>query len=288
MKAEVKEVKEIKKEKSRQLTNPIVTPQVELQNSRKARVKYLVVTAKISLLNLMLALREIRDGEYYLDLGYSSFEEFIASEMPLSVSESRRLLLVTDAFGADEEIEKLIGDGKLKELANIAHDSGLSYSGGKVVTESGEEHLLEDYLTDIRAQAQNERKRAVKQVEKDLQKSNKRLTEMRDQSAELERSYQEEINLLKQKLDAIAKRASLDPQRLYIVSGKKEALMLIQEKFGQVSQLLGALSNIPQKFRDPEIAAALAQVIIAIESGIKALREDWASLLFLPLSEEGE
>ncbi len=268
---------------NKQIQKQAITPEVEEVKDNKALARRLVNLLKVNYVQQMMVLRELRDGKYYRALGYSSLEELITTELPFTISAAKRLLIVADTLGADKDIEKLIGDGNLKELSTIAQNPELTYKGGgKVVTEGGEEHSLEDYIEDIKAQNQN----AQKKHEQELQRTKKRLGEMQNHSKELERSYQGEIEELKHKINIIAESRGLDPEELCAVRGKKDALILIQETFAQVNKSLGQLANIPEEIRDPELASSLVQVITSIDSGVKALREEWAALLFMPSPDE--
>ncbi len=268
---------------NKQIQKQAITPEVEEVKDNKALARRLVNLLKVNYVQQMMVLRELRDGEYFLELGYNSLEELIIAELPFTISAAKRLLIVADSFGADKDIEKLIGDGNLKELSTIAHNPELMYKGGgKVVTESGEEHSLEDYIEDIKAQNQKIQKKS----EQELQRAKKCLGEMQNHSKEIEKSYQGKIEELKHKIDVIARSKDIDPEKLSMITGKKDALILIQEKLVEVSNVFGQLSDIPDEIRDPQLATLITQVIGAIDSGLKALKEDWAPTLFAPTPDE--
>lgn len=252
----------------------------------------------LSTVQMAFSLKAIKDNKLYLMRGCENMKEYIHTFLAKSYSSAKFYMQIADALDGIANKSQLKGL-KIGQLGELSKDLLLveklrkgdaEISGDKIVHADGTEESLEEHLQFLRATIRNEERanvekavNATAKARNDL-KQYKHLVEEKNQ-AMLEK--EEEISNLRRMVDELSQAKDIDPRKLRVLNGKKDAAELIRSVNERVIEALGELSGIPHELIDAEIAGYMQTCVASIQTSMKKVKSDFSEVVHIDLSEVG-
>lgn len=132
-----------------------------------------------SIWKLSMSFKRIKDRKLFLLRGYTSFKDYVETNMRFSISQANRYLKIADTFG-DSKNYRQISELPMSKLLAVAKDVSLV---DKIKTSDFSEEELKNYVNDetVRLQEENARLRAEKdKIKNKLARSEEKLKTAND------------------------------------------------------------------------------------------------------------